>query len=138
MFPVFNLYSPNVVCESKIASTGLEQYSNISSSNCHASDQCDEFCQFNTWRKCVDLPLEDVDDCIASSNATLAECSEFHYDFSGYRTKSSWPFQFANFETVVTKFDLVCSKEWLKASATSLYSLGYLVGGFIERLRNFN
>uniref|UniRef100_T1JAS4 Major facilitator superfamily (MFS) profile domain-containing protein n=1 Tax=Strigamia maritima TaxID=126957 RepID=T1JAS4_STRMM len=47
----------------------------------------------------------------------VSKCEETVYDFSQYQS------------TIVSEYNLVCSRNWLRAMAHSLYSIGEMVGG---------
>jgi len=61
---------------------------------------------------------------IAKNNATSATraCKRWDYD------RRTWP------ETVVSEFDLVCDKEYLRSLSQSIYMFGVMVGSFVSGL----
>ncbi|XP_029643865.2 solute carrier family 22 member 3-like [Octopus sinensis] len=71
------------------------------------------------------------------------QCSVYNNSFTGtyYTTPSSnssklqcsygRKFLTENFSTIVSEFDLVCERKWLKSTLQSVYFAGYLVGSFV-------
>ncbi|CAI9731794.1 Hypothetical predicted protein [Octopus vulgaris] len=71
------------------------------------------------------------------------QCSVYDNSFTGtyYTTPSSnssklqcsygRKFLTENFSTIVSEFDLVCERKWLKSTLQSVYFAGYLVGSFV-------